>query len=73
MIPEKNDDGSIKNDSPPTGSASTIKKPETWNDIWTDTTSEIFLNVYRDYNIESETLNSLKDLNNNISRFKKRF
>jgi hypothetical protein len=69
MIPEKNDDGSIKNDSPPTGSASTIKKPETWNDIWTDTTSEIFLNVYRDYNIESETLNSLKDLNNNISRF----
>ena len=69
MIPEKKDDGSIKNDSPSTGSASTTKTSETWNNIWTDKTSEVFKSVYGSYNVDSETLTSLKDLNNNISRF----
>ena len=91
MIPEKNDDGSIK--STPTSKSEKEKSQDEkrinyymnlernedgsdattsrsiWNNIWTDKTSEVFKSVYWSYNVDSETLTSLKDLNNNISRF----
>ena len=65
MIPEKNDNGSIKNDTPSTGSNS--PEPQTWGNIWTPKTLEVFTSVYVNYNADSETLSSLKSLNSSIS------
>ena len=65
MIPEKNDNGSIKNDTPSTGS--NPPEPQTWGNIWTPKTLEVFTSVYVNYNADSETLSSLKSLNSSIS------
>lgn len=54
---------------PTSGSSSTSNEIQTWNKIWTEKTSEIFKSVYVNYNMDSETLSSLKDLNNNVGRF----
>jgi hypothetical protein len=55
--------------TPTSGSSSTSNEIQTWNNIWTEKTSEVFKSVYVSYNQDPETLSALKDLNNNIGRF----
>ena len=69
IMPVKTSKGTFKSQNSTGDDISTLNNKLTWGDVWNDETSAIFSNVYVEYIADDQTLTSLKDLNNNISKF----